>query len=84
MNTLKSVHQKEPVLTWGLIAAVFNALQLLVIPGIPLWVHSAIVVVATIASVIAARSQSVPANDPEAIVSAAKELGVIAKVVEHA
>ena len=83
MNTLKSVHAKEPVVTWGLLAAIFNALQLLALPGLPIWVHTIIVVAATVASVIAARHGTVPANDPDAVASAAKDLGLIEDVIKH-
>lgn len=82
MNNLKTLHQKEPVITWGTIAAVFNALQLLVIPGLPLWVHTIILVAATVASIIAARTQTVPANDPQSVGHAAKELGLLETVVK--
>lgn len=79
MSTVKTLHQQEPVLTWGLIATLFNALQVLALPGIPIWVHSVIVIVSTIAGLLAARTQTVSKNNPEAVVNAAHDLGVLKK-----
>lgn len=82
MNTLQNLHTKEPVVTWGTAAAVFNALQLLALPGLPIWVHTVILIAATVASVIAARSNTVSINDKESVKSVARDLGVIEKVVK--
>lgn len=82
MNPVKSFTAKEPVITWATVAAVFNALQLLVIPGIPLWVHTVILVVATIVSIIAARASTVSIKNPDAVASAAKDLGLIEGVAK--
>ena len=82
MNPVKSFTAKEPIVTWSTVAVVFNALQLLVIPGIPLWVHTVIFVVATVVSVIAARASTVSIKNPDAVASAAKDLGLIEHVVK--
>lgn len=60
MNTLTNLHQTEPVLTWGTVVAVLNALQLLAIPGLPTWVHTVILVLTVISGAIAARQQVTP------------------------
>lgn len=60
MNKLTATVKSEPVLTWGTALAVLNAIQLLAIPGLPAWVHTVIMVVTTIVSVLAARSKVTP------------------------
>jgi membrane protein implicated in regulation of membrane protease activity len=82
MNPVKAFAAKEPVITWATVAAVFNALQLLALPGFPLWVHTVIVIAATVASVIAARSGTVAKANPDAVASAAKDLGLIEHVAK--
>lgn len=82
MNSLKTLHAQEPAITWGTLAAVFNALQLLALPGLPLWVHTVIVVLATIASVLATRHSTVSIHDPVGVTGVAQDLGIIEKVAK--
>lgn len=62
MNTVTTAVKSEPVLTWGTVLAVLNAVQLLAIPGLPAWVHTLIMVVTTIVTALASRSQVTPAK----------------------
>lgn len=72
---------------WVTLAAIFNALQLLALPGFPLWVHTVLVIAATVTSILAARGSTVATGDTKAVASAAKDLGIInskdLKVVEE-
>jgi hypothetical protein len=54
--------KKEPVITWSLVAGVFNVLQVAALPVAP-WVNITIVVISYIAAALAARKHVIP-NTP--------------------
>lgn len=81
-NTVTSLPSKEPVITWGLLSAVLNAVQLLALPGLPIWVHTVIVIAATVVAVIAARQGTVAIKNAQSVGNAARDLGILDKVAK--
>ena len=64
MQKTTQLAKQEPVVSWTLLAAALNGVQVSVL-SMPTWAHVVIVVVAHMAAALAARTQVVPTADPE-------------------